>query len=454
MNYKEITDVAAESVVVATLMYHPEFIVHSPHLRHEHFADTVNGIYYWAIGDLYLNKNVREVTAQNIEQVISSDKRKTEQWNACHSTSVYDDLALGEVTKCNTVESYMIYVTSVINAAFKRMFYIKAQDWQRQCCDPSITLDGMSESVYKDLSDLTTRFVTRGNVDTIGSQLDSLWQETIDRHERGESYGLPSAFEHMREFYSFERGEMVVVSSRMKNGKSWLALIEAVHKAKLGIPTMIFDSEMSDANWEYRALGYLSGIPESRIKNYEVSPEERLLIERAIEELKTLPIYHVFNPVLTNEQIYSLVAQKQMECDLGFVIYDYLKPSGAYMEAAQRSAELGSRTDFLKNQIAVGRNIPVLAFCQLNRNNEVADSDYIERYCSVSVRWELKNSEEINRDGVECGSHKATVRLNRLGKVHMGEGDYVDFRFRPHRPGIEEAKQHADASPYIDEDSE
>ena len=106
--------------------------------------------------------------------------------------------------------------------------------------------------------------------------------------------------------------------------------------------------------------------------------------------------------------------------------------------------------NWLKNIIAGDLKMSVLAFAQLNRQNEVAESDGIEKYCSVAVKWEEKTNEEIIRDGKDCGTHKLTVKLNRLGKQHMGEDDYIDMMFMSKKVGIVEAKQHKAENPYQD----
>ena len=54
------------------------------------------------------------------------------------------------------------------------------------------------------------------------------------------------------------------------------------------------------------------------------------------------------------------------------------------------------------------------------------------------------------RDGKDCGTHKLTVKLNRLGKQHMGEDDYIDMMFTSKKVGIIEAKQHKKQNPYQD----
>ena len=109
---------------------------------------------------------------------------------------------------------------------------------------------------------------------------------------------------------------------------------------------------------------------------------------------------------------------------------------------------MGGIANWLKNNIAGDLKLSVLAFAQLNRQNEVAESDGIEKYCSVAVKWEEKTNDEIIADGKECGTHKMTVKLNRLGKQHLGEGDYIDMKFLSDKAGIEEAKQHKKENPY------
>jgi hypothetical protein len=108
-------------------------------------------------------------------------------------------------------------------------------------------------------------------------------------------------------------------------------------------------------------------------------------------------------------------------------------------------------TNWLKNIIAGDLQMSVLAFAQLNRNNEVAESDGIEKFCSVACKWEEKTSDEIIRDGSSCGTHKLTVKLNRLGK-HMGENDYIDMMFSSPKVGIVEAQRHQEQNPYRDMD--
>jgi len=443
----EISDYKAEAGVISTLVYHPEFILHSNYLHERYFYNVDNACIYWAIKELFSQK-ITNITALNIEQMLDSNKavrKKIQEYNL-PSIQEYIDLCFN--TKRDSVEEYLLLVNRVVEFAFKRDFYKKANDWQRLCLDDDVHLDDMSNTVYKELNDMTTSFVTDGEITTFGSKIKDIWKKIKEKKDRGESYGLPSFFPSVNDFFTYEETELVVVEARMKKGKSWLAMIEALHKAMNGVPTFVQDSEMSDENWYVRALSYLSGIPVSRIKNSTLTKEEESKIEETNDYLEKLPLFHNFDPYITKERFYSICAQKKIEMGLKFVVWDYIKCDDSILSSSERSAYMAGVTNWLKNIIAGDLRMSVLAFCQLNRSNEVAESDGIEKYCSVAVKWEEKSNEEIISDGKECGTHKLTVKLNRLGKQHMGESDYIDMMFTTGRVGIKEAKQHIESTPF------
>ena len=49
MDVLELADNQAESGVISTLVYHPEFILHSDYLKAGYFFNQDNGCIYWAI---------------------------------------------------------------------------------------------------------------------------------------------------------------------------------------------------------------------------------------------------------------------------------------------------------------------------------------------------------------------------------------------------------------------
>lgn len=447
MDLSEITDFKAEAGVVATLVYHPEFILHSNYLHEKYFYNIDNACIYWAIKELF-NKKITNITPLNIEQMLDSNKAVKKRMESLNMPSIQEYVDLCYNTKRDSVEEYLLLVNRVIELAFKRDFYRKSSDWQSLCLDENVDLDEMNNRVYKELSELTTRYVTDGEITTFGSKVEDIWAKIKEKKERGESYGIPSFFPTINEFFTYEETELIVIEARMKKGKSWLAMIEALHKAMNGVPTFVQDSEMSDENWYVRAVSYLSGVPVARIKNEKLTDEENAKIEKTNSYIATLPLYHKFDPYITKEKFYSICAQKKNEMGLKFVVWDYIKCDDSILGAAERSAYMAGVANWLKNIIAGDLQMSVLAFAQLNRQNEVAESDGIEKYCSVAVKWEQKTNDEIIRDGKECGSHKLTVKLNRLGKQHMCDSEYIDMKFTSEKVGIVEAKQHQEENPY------
>ena len=128
--------------------------------------------------------------------------------------------------------------------------------------------------------------------------------------------------------------------------------------------------------------------------------------------------------------------------NLSFIVYDYLKSNKS--STGENYNALGEMTNYLKNEIAGRLNIPVLAACQLNRNGETADSEKINMYVSVGIKWGYKTQEMIANDGTECGNAYAKVFFNRIGQsmAEDDEDEYIDFIFDGSKATIVEAQQH------------
>ena len=93
----------------------------------------------------------------------------------------------------------------------------------------------------------------------------------------------------------------------------------------------------------------------------------------------------------------------------------------------------------MKNFVAGGLNIPVLAAAQLGRSGEVADSDKLDRYTSVSVKWMRKAKDEIEGDWLKTGNYKMNVKFNRLGEL-QDEDEWIDVVFNGNIMDIHQAE--------------
>lgn len=442
----EISDMLVESGTIATLIYHPEFILNTPWLKEEHFYHNENKRMFTAIKSLYINNHIKNINALNLSHAID-DNQSLDASKEQNLSSIQEYIDLAFYSARESEEEYFFLARKVLELAFKRDFYMRSVKWQDKCFDKNMEIDKFSNLVYKDLNKISTNYIYQNDISMFGNTVDSMLDKLNTSLEKTGSLGLPPYFKSLKPFFTYENGELFVFEARMKQGKSWIALMEALHKAANGVPTILYDSEMSDFNFYIRAISYLSGVETTQIKSPSRSSEESAKIQRAHQKLKSLPFWHINDPLMSKEKFYSICAQIKNEHGLGFVVWDYIKANGKILDSAERSAYLADKTDWLKNNIAGEFDIPVVAFCQLNRNYEVAESDGIEKYCSAAIQWGRKNDNEILKDGAECGTHKMSVKLNRLGMQHE-EGDYIDMIFTGGAVRITEAEQHHSESPF------
>lgn len=435
-------DNQAESGVIATLVSHPEFIMQSEYLKPGYFYNRDNACIYWAISELY-KQGIDNIDAFNITNMLNSHegvKKIIEKYNI---PSMQEYIDLSKNVARDTIEEYNILVDKVVELAFKRKLSKLLNELQNDCYKEVFSLDDLNDKVYSKLTSLTEEFVTSNSIEMFGDKVDSLWQEIENRRTEDGTYGIPSKFTALNKYFTYENTELVLLKARMKKGKSAWMMNEAIHKIKMGVPTAYFDTEMSDRLFFERMLANLSNVDLKKIKSGKYTEEEAAEIEKQKEWLKKQPFVHIYNPQFRNEDIFTICNILKYKMGLEFVIYDYLKSNTTDSNAQYN--ELGAKCDFLKNNIAGNLELSVLAGCQLNRNNQVADSDKLERYASVSLSWRDKSTDEIITDGEECGDFRLSIDLNRLGE-QMSDGEYIDFVFNGNHMQINQAaKQHTEA---------
>lgn len=437
----ELSDIQSESGIIGTLIYHPEFIVHSDYLKPNYFYETENGCLYWCIQELY-KEGVTNIDAFNISNKLQTNKAVMRTLDKKNLPSVQEFIELYKETARNTVEEYRMLVNSVVTLAFKRDMVRVLNSIETDCYNQSNTLESLNNSVYRDLDNLTEKYLFQEDVRTIGSEIDEIWEEIVSRRTQDGIYGLPSKYKRFSDYFTYEPGELVVIQAKYKQGKSVFLMNEVVDKIKNGVATLVVDSEMPTRLYVERLLSHLSGIEMRRIKSGDYTPEEDKNLKRWREWLKEQPFIHIYDPNMTLERLYAICKIQKRKINLGFVVYDYIKSNAT--STGDNYNLLGAMCDFLKNNIAGELDLPVLAACQLNRNGEVADSMKINRYLSVGIRWEYKTQEMIIRDGMRCGNAYAKIYVNRLGR-QMPEDDesqYIDFIFSGDNMTIQEAEPH------------
>lgn len=438
LDISAISDVTAEAGVIATLMYHPEFILHTDYLKAGYFYGVENGCIYWAISELY-KSGIDNIDAINLTNMLNSNaavKKKIAEYNI---NSMQEFIDMAQYAARHTLEEYKLLVNSVVTMSYKRDMNKVTHEIQSVCFDSEADLAKLNSVVNERINRVTEKYIISQDIEMFGSKVKSLWQEICDRRTSTGIYGLPSKFEILNNYFSYEPTEVVLISGRQKAGKSAFALNEATHKLLSGVPTSVFDTELADRTYFERMLANLTGIPVRSIKTGRYTYEEGKLLAKTNEWLEKQPFVHMYIPHHDNNEIYAICKILKYKMDLQYVQWDYIKDNTA--SSSEQYNLLGAKTDWLKNQIAGELNLAVLAGAQLNRNNLLADSDKIGRYVSTGLIWRPKTSEEIARDGVECGNYALTVNLNRNGQM-MSDDEYIDMNFYGDAMQISVAKQH------------
>ena len=437
INIEDLSDIQSESGIIGTLIYHPDYILHTDYLLPSHFYGIENACIYWSIQDLY-KSGITNIDAYNISSKIQS-QRTIDKYNL---PSVQEFMELYKETARHTIEEYKMLADNVVSLAFKRDLVKTLNQLSANCFNPEFDLEKLNNNVYSELDALTQKYITSNEIHTLGNDIDDIWGEIVNRRTSDGMYGIPSKYSSFIDYYTYEPGELVVIQAKYKQGKSVFLMNEVVHKLKNGVPTLVVDSEMPTRLYTERLISHLTGIEMKRIKNGNYSDEEAEKIKYWIAWLKEQSFVHIYDPNITNEKLYSVCKMLQRKMGLVFVVFDYLKSNET--STSDNYNVLGAKCDFLKNNIAGELDLAVLAACQLNRNGEVADSIKINRYLSVGIKWEYKTQEMIARDGIQCGNAFAKIYVNRLGKQMQedDDSDYIDFVFDGDRMSIVEAQPH------------
>ncbi len=437
MDLSIITDAQAEAGVIATLVYHPEFILHSDKLKPRYFYNIENSCIYWAIDELF-KAGVTNIDAFNITSMLNSNNAVKKRMEQCGITDMQEFINMGQFVARHSLEEYKLLVNSVLTASFKRDLAKATAEIQSNCFKTDLSLSQLNEITNKRLDSLLDSYLVSKEIQMFGTKIPALFQSIRDRDT---TTWIPSKFPSFEPYFKYKPGELVIIKARMKHGKSAFLMNEAIHKIKAGVPTLYIDTEMDDENMYIRMLANLSGIPYSTIDSNNLTNEEIEKLNKVNQWLADKPFAHEYLPAWDEDQIYAMCKSLKYRMGLRFLVFDYIKSNEA--GAAENSNILGGRTDFLKNRIAGELGLAVLSGAQLSRTNDVADSDKIMRYCSTSIYWRYKTVEEIATDGPECGNIIAYVDINRNGR-QMSEDQYICFNFDGDRMRIKEAEKQPD----------
>jgi replicative DNA helicase len=434
-----ISDTQAEAGIIATLIDKPTYFLHSEQLKPNHFYNKDTACLYWGIGEL-VKQGVDNIDSFNLTEIINSNEGMKNTFNK-FGIDLDNYINLSKNIKRDTLEEYKILVNRILALAFKRELHKQLKSFDNVCTDINQdNITDLSNNIYNTVNKLNEQYVINDDIKLIGEVIDDIWKEIEERSSKG-VVGIKPKIELLSNYFTYENGELVLLQARMKQGKSAYMLNETFYQLKQGYNVAYFDTEMPSRQFIERALAHLTGVEVRKIKNGSYSPTEADLLKDALAWFKKQKFVHLYKPQWTAETIYSTAKVLQYKMGLNFLIFDYIKNNSG--NASEVANKLGEQIDYLKNYVAGNMNIPVLAAAQLGRSGEVADSDKLDRYTSVTVKWIKKDKDEIMGDWKKVGNYKLNVKYNRLGEL-MDEDDWIDVVFNGNIMDIHQAEiQHS-----------
>lgn len=437
----ELVDNSAEGGVIASLIHHPEYLLSDNNLRPRFFYNQENQLLFWGIEEL-VKSGVTKIDSLNLHNVIYSSPGCQKIADKYGLTNLQEYIELSKIAARGTYEEYKLLANTVVSLAFRRDLCGFSVDIGKECFNKEITLDTLNDYVNNGIDKIAEKFIFGGDSVQLGEKIDAIWEEICeDRNEDG-SIGIPNLIPTLDDYFTFGKGELVLVAGATGRGKSSYFMNQGLYALKNGIPIVIIDTELTDKVFLPRAIACLSGVTVKKIKSGKYTNEEFDRIQKAMEFIKKSPGFvHEYQPIFSRTLVEQTFRKWYNKNQLGFAIYDYIKPS-EMRGAAEISQSLGLMADFLKS-IAGTLEIPILAGLQLNKmTGNVSDSQKPERYADVLMYWKDKTVEQLKQDGIDCGNYYIQVAKNRNGSIHGSEDDYVDVQFVGDLMNIKEAKKH------------
>lgn len=351
--------------------------------------------------------------------------------NQAHSSDILDLIGGADYVQSianiqASAENFQTYVDNILEASTKFQTYIALtnhiQSLEENAQTGKTSLELIS-SVEANMLDMTSRSLLNDDPITFGEDLDAFIEQRKDK--KIQMSGLSTGYPILdRQIDGLIPGTLMVVAARKKMGKSTFLTNIAMHNAyKRDVPVLYIDTELTYTEFHTRGLSIMSGIKEREIKHGGYSREQLTKLEICKGLVKKGKLFHKYMPGYSVDKVVALCKKFKMKEDVGLIVFDYLKePDLSTVEGNRKEYQLlGDITTKLKDLSGI-LNVPVLTAVQLNRQNDIADSDRIARYGDIISVWGLRSAEEKEQGGETCGQYKLVIKDTRRGGSTPAEG--------------------------------
>lgn len=189
--------------------------------------------------------------------------------------------------------------------------------------------------------------------------------------------GIPTGFIELDyKMAGLQNSDLILIAARPAMGKSAFAINIASYAAiKHGIPTVIFNLEMSKEQVANRILCSEAMVDSNKIRTGKIEEEDWTKLASALGPISDAPIYIDDTPGISVTEIRTKCRKLKLEKNIGLVVIDYLqliKGTGKNSSREQEISEISRSLKILAKEL----NIPVVALSQLSRAPEQRKDDH------------------------------------------------------------------------------
>jgi replicative DNA helicase len=184
---------------------------------------------------------------------------------------------------------------------------------------------------------------------------------------------VPGIFTGIDEYdeltYGLHRGELTVFAGRTSTGKTSHCGTVAWQIARRGKCVAVFINEQQKQSFIGRMLCGRSGVSFKAYRRSQLDMIERIYIEDAVKEFKTLPIFWDQRSSMSVASIRAKAARLKRSGELDVILIDQLSRvsgEGIWQKGMRSDEVIGEKVSALKG-MAVDLDVPVGLYHQLNR---------------------------------------------------------------------------------------
>lgn len=346
--------------------------------------------------------------------------------------------AISELSYNISKENYSIYLQNVLEASTRFKLYLMVNEnlsdiisSDKDCVD----LIGNLERQALDLSTTSKAIKEPRNF------ADGLFDWIEEKRKNPVKItGLDTGFPILNlQIDGLIPGTLLVIAARKKMGKSAFLTQMGVHIAYRQQKSLLYvDTELPFEQWRTRVLSNISGIKERDILHGGYDDDTFKKLMKCEEIVKRGTFLHEYMPGYNVDKLVALYKKYKAKEDIAVGMFDYIKePDATTLDRQRKEYQiLGDVTTKLKD-LAGELYIPFVTAVQLNRDNDIADSDRIARYADVICQWGYRKDEELAEAPLDGGRYKLVIKDSRRGGGTPEVG--ISYKFFKEHITIKEA---------------